>query len=127
MHKREPMAPIFVLPYSLLIYNTLNYIYIVIIINLNNIKMKDVKSNYDLVLEIIESYEMDDILSDFKKVFKKGKNISKDNYFEFCKGWIDDMSEMYYINLNWLYIESGGDESVFDEVEEYDEDGDLIL
>ena len=89
--------------------------------------MKNVKSNYDLVLEIIESYEMDDILSDFKKVFKKDKNVSKDDYFEFCKGWIDDMSEMDYVNLNWLYIESGGDESVFDEVEEYDEDGDLIV
>ena len=89
--------------------------------------MKNVKSNYDLVLEIIESYEMDDILSDFKKVFKKDKNVSKDDYFEFCKGWIDDMSEMDYVNLNWLYIESGGDESVFDEVEEYDEDGELIV
>jgi hypothetical protein len=89
--------------------------------------MKNVKSNYDLVLEIIESYEMDDILNDFKKVFKKGKNVSKDDYFEFCKGCIDDISEMYYIDLNWKYIESGGDESVFDEVEEYDEDGDLIL
>ena len=89
--------------------------------------MKNVKSNYDLVLEIIESYEMDDILSDFKKVFKKDKNVSKDDYFEFCKGWIDDMSEMDYVNLNWLYIESGGDESVYDEVEEYDEDGDLIV
>jgi hypothetical protein len=127
MHKREPMAPIFVLPSSLLIYNTLNYIYIIIIINLNNIKMKNVKSNYDLVLEIIESYEDQEILNDFKKEFKKGKNISKKEYMEFCVNYVDDMSEGYYINLNWLYIESGGDESVYDEVEEYDEDGDLIL
>lgn len=89
--------------------------------------MKNVKSNYDLVLEIIESYEDQEILNDFKKEFKKGKNISKKEYMEFCVNYVDDMSEGYYINLNWLYIESGGDESVYDEVEEYDEDGDLIV
>lgn len=72
------------------------------------------KSNYDLVLEVIESYEMENVLNDFKNKFEEGKNISKNDYFVFCEKYIDDMSELYYINLNWKYIKSGGDESVFD-------------
>ena len=79
------------------------------------------KSNYGLVLEIIENYEMESVLNDFKNKFEDGKNISKNDYFKFCKKYIDDMSELYYINLNWKYIESGGDESVFEEIDE-DED-----
>jgi hypothetical protein len=80
------------------------------------------KSNYDLVLEIIESYEMESVLNDFKSEFKEDDNISKKDYFEFCEKYIDDVSELYYINLNWKYIESGGDESVFDEMDEDDDD-----
>ena len=72
------------------------------------------KSNYDLVLEIIKYYEDEDILNDFLNMFEVGKNISKVDYFKFCESYIDDMSELYYIKLNWKYIKSGGDESVFD-------------
>ena len=72
------------------------------------------KSNYDLVLEIIESYNDKEMLNDFKSEFKKDKNIKKKDYIDFCYRYIDDMSEMYYIKLNWKYIKSGGDESVFD-------------
>ena len=79
------------------------------------------KSNYDLVLEIIKSYEMESVLNDFKSEFKEDDNISKKDYFEFCEKYIDDVSELYYINLNWKYIESGGDESVFDEMDEDDD------
>ena len=75
-----------------------------------------IKSNYDLVLEVIKSYEMEDVLSDFKDRFVEGENVSESDYFGFCCGYIDDISEEYYIRLNWKYIESGGDESVFDEV-----------
>ena len=28
---------------------------------------------------------------------------------------MDDMSDLYYIDLNWKYVRSGGDESVFEE------------
>jgi hypothetical protein len=73
------------------------------------------KSNYDLVLEIIESYEDEEILNDFKNEFEVGKNVSKSKYFEFCGNYIDDMSEIYYIRKNWKYIRSGGDDSVYDE------------
>ena len=74
------------------------------------------KNNYDLVLEVIESYEREDVLNDFKNEFEVGKSISKKDYIEFCGKWIDCSSDFYYINLNWKYIRSGGDESVFDEV-----------
>jgi len=74
------------------------------------------KSNYDLVLEIVKSYEAEDILNDFKDKFKEGSNISKSEFVEFFNKYIDDMSETYYIGLNWKYVNSGGDESVYDEM-----------
>ena len=75
------------------------------------------KSNYDLVLEVIENYDSEDILNDFKNEFEEGSNISESDYFWFCENYImDDLSEMMYVKLNWKYIKSGGDESVFDEV-----------
>ena len=80
------------------------------------------KSNYDLVLEIIESYDNEDILNDFKDEFIEGENVSEGDYFDFCRGYIDDMSEMYYVELNWKYIESGGDESVYDDDDDDDDD-----
>ena len=75
--------------------------------------MKNLKSNYDLVLEVIEGYEDENVLNDFKKKFKKGENVSKEDYFKFCKEYVNDGSEMYYVDLNYKYIESDGDESVF--------------
>ena len=79
-------------------------------------------SNYLLVLEIIESYENEKILECFKNEFEEGKDISKKDYYDFCGRWVDDVSEGYYIDLNWEYIESCGDESVYDEVDEDDEE-----
>lgn len=73
------------------------------------------KSNYDLVLEIVKSYEDKIILDNFKKEFEEDKNVSKKKYMEFFFDYIDDMSETYYIKKNWEYIRSGGDESVYDE------------
>ena len=76
-----------------------------------------IKSNYEFVLEVIKSYEMENVLNDFKNEFEEGSNISESDYFWFCENYImDDLSEMMYIKLNWKYIKSGGDESVFDEV-----------
>ena len=72
------------------------------------------KSNYDLVLEVIEYYDDEEILDDFKSRFVEGKNISKKDYEEFCYEYIDDGSDGYYIDLNWKFIKSGGDWSVFD-------------
>lgn len=72
------------------------------------------KSNYDLVLEVIKSYEMDFVLEDFKNEFVEGKNVSEKDYYSFCNKYVDDVSEEYDIYLNWKFIESGGDESVYD-------------
>jgi hypothetical protein len=71
-------------------------------------------NNYDVVLEVIESYEDEDILKDFKSKFKINKYISECDFYEFNMEHISDMSEEYFIKLNWKYIESG-DESVFNE------------
>jgi len=62
------------------------------------------KSNYELVLEIIESYDDEDILNDFKSRFKVEKNIRKKDYMLFCKEYIDDISEIEDIKLNWKEI-----------------------
>jgi len=82
------------------------------------------ESNYDLVKEIVLSCEDERILKPFNEEFKVGENVSRDKYDEFFMRFIDDMSETYYIRLNWKYIESGGDESVYDEEEWSDESDD---
>ena len=74
------------------------------------------KSNYDLVLEVIENYDNEDMICDFESRFVKGENIDRKDYNEFCCKYISDSSDWYYIDLNWKYIESGGDEDVFNEV-----------
>jgi len=72
------------------------------------------KSNYDLVLEVIENYDDEEILNDFKDRFIVGENISKEDYFKFCTEYNSDCSDDYYVKLNWKYIESGGDVDVFE-------------
>ena len=74
------------------------------------------KGNYDLVLEIVESCEDERILNSFLEEFEVGKSVSRDDYDKFFMRFIDDISEEYYIRLNWKYIISGGDESVYDEM-----------
>jgi len=69
--------------------------------------------NYDLVLYVIESFDDEDILSDFKNEFEEGKDIKKDDFISFCEKYSDDCGEWYYIKLNWEWIKSGGDYSVY--------------
>jgi len=72
------------------------------------------KSNYDLVLYVIESYDDEKILDDFKSRFVEDENINEEDYIKFCYEYISDGNDGYYIDLNWKFIESGGDWSVFD-------------
>ena len=67
------------------------------------------KGNYDLVLEVVEFYEDEEIMDDFKNEFKEGENVSKKSFVEFFNRFIDDMSEVEFIKNNWKYVESGGD------------------
>ena len=71
------------------------------------------KNNYNLVLEVIKCCD-EEVLEDFKNRFIENKNISKEDYEEFCYEYISDVNDGYYIDLNWKFIESGGDWSVFD-------------
>lgn len=73
------------------------------------------KGKYSLVLEIVESCEDEMILNSFLEEFEEGKDVSRKEYYEFFNKYMDDMSEEYYVGLNWKYIVSGGDESVYDE------------
>ena len=91
------------------------------------------KSNYELVKYVFESYEMDFVLEDFKNEFVEGENVSREDYMRFCSKYVDDSGEGYYIDLNWVFIESGGDwdlinkldsgdDSWRNELNDYDED-----
>ena len=80
------------------------------------------KSNYYLVLEVIDSYNDERVMNDFMDRFVEGENISYEDYEDFCGGYIDDVSEGYYIRMNWKYIESNGDMSIYDEIEEEEEE-----
>jgi hypothetical protein len=82
---------------------------------LNEYKINQPNSNYKLVLDVVESYDDEDIMKDFLETFPKEKNISKDEFFKFFEDWADDASEYHYIKLHWKYVKSGGDESVYDE------------
>ena len=64
-------------------------------------KIKFKIRSYDYVKEVIESYEDNKILNDFLEKFEVDKEISYDEYYNFCCNYIDDMSEVYYINCNW--------------------------
>ena len=80
-----------------------------------------IKSNYEFVLEVIKSYEMENVLEDFKNRFVEGENISREDYLDFCYKYVDDSSEGYYIDLNWEWIESGGDDDLINKLDNGDE------
>jgi hypothetical protein len=70
-------------------------------------------ASYEDVLGIIESYEDESILDDFKLEFVEGEDISKDDYSDFAISLIDDMSEVGYVQANWISI---WDEDIFEKV-----------
>lgn len=77
-------------------------------------------SNYNLVLEIIETFENYLLDEKFRNEFKPEQNVTKEQFYSFCEEYINGMSSNMkkyykgYIDKNWKYIESGGDDSVFD-------------
>jgi len=75
------------------------------------------KGNYDLVLEVVEFYEDEEIMDDFKNKFKEDENVSKKSFVKFFNRFIDDMSEVEFIKKNWEYVESGGDWSILEDDE----------
>ena len=50
---------------------------------LNEYKINQPNSNYKLVLDVVESYDDEDIMKDFLETFPEEKNISKDEFFKF--------------------------------------------
>jgi hypothetical protein len=67
-------------------------------------KKSQSKHSYDEVLEIIKSYEDENMLNDFKSEFPKNEFISRDDYSDFAINYIADMSEKEYIQANWISI-----------------------
>ena len=74
-------------------------------------KIKFKTRSYDYVKEVIESYEDEEILNDFKSKFEEGKEIEYKDYFEFCNDYIDDMSETSFIKANWIGV---SDDTVYE-------------
>jgi hypothetical protein len=78
-------------------------------------------SNYNLVKKVFEMYDDEEVLNDFLNEFEVGKDISKKEFGDFSNRYIDDMSEVIFIYRNWKYVESGGDESMF-EIDDFEND-----
>jgi ribosome assembly protein YihI (activator of Der GTPase) len=64
-------------------------------------KIKFKTRDYNYVKEIIESYEDEEMLNDFLNEFEVGKDIIYKDYLDFCYGFIDDLSEIMFIENNW--------------------------
>jgi ribosome assembly protein YihI (activator of Der GTPase) len=64
-------------------------------------KIKFKTRGYDYVKEVIESYEDDEMLNDFLNEFKVGEDIVYKDYLDFCYNYIDDLSEIMFIECNW--------------------------
>jgi ribosome assembly protein YihI (activator of Der GTPase) len=64
-------------------------------------KIKFKVRDYNYVKEIIESYEDEEILNDFLNEFEVGKDIIYKDYLDFCYNYIDDLSEIMFIENNW--------------------------
>ena len=60
--------------------------------------------SYNDVLELIKSYDDEDILFDFKDVFPENGIISKEDYISFTSDYIDDLSEAGMNKANWVSI-----------------------
>ncbi len=71
-------------------------------------------ASYEDVLGIIESYEDESVLDDFKLEFVEGEDISKDDYSDFAITLVDDMSEVGYVQANWISI---WDKDIFEKAE----------
>jgi hypothetical protein len=85
-------------------------------------KRLDYDPQYNLVLEIAENYDDEELLQDFLATFPVGEHINEKEFYDFFAKYVDDYGDWFYIKQNWKYVESGGDESVFDEEENDDED-----
>jgi hypothetical protein len=57
---------------------------------------------YKDALEIIESYEDEDILNDFTTQFPEGEPVTKQAYEAFTTPLVDDSADYQYIAANWV-------------------------
>jgi hypothetical protein len=69
------------------------------------------EASYNDVLDIMKSYEDESVLNDFKAEFSEGEPVNKKDYSDFAMTLIDDMSEVSFIQANWI---SMFDEEVYD-------------
>jgi hypothetical protein len=66
----------------------------------NNITVKDAR-------EYAISFEEDNILLDFDKTFFGKESVSKQEFMNFYEQYIDDMSEIKYLQAAWRKLSSG--------------------
>jgi hypothetical protein len=64
-------------------------------------KIKFKTRSYDYVKEVIESCEDEEMLNDFLNEFEIDKDIIYKDYLDFCYNYIDDLSEIMFIENNW--------------------------
>lgn len=72
------------------------------------------KSNYELVKEVVRMCDEKRIENEFLEEFKVGENVSKERFISFFERFFDGYGDEYeYNELNWEWVESGGDYSIF--------------
>jgi hypothetical protein len=64
-------------------------------------KIKFKTRDYNYVKEVIESCEDEEMLNDFLNEFEIDKDIIYKDYLDFCYNYIDDLSEIMFIESNW--------------------------
>jgi hypothetical protein len=64
-------------------------------------KIKFKTRDYNYVKEVIESCEDEEMLNDFLNEFEIDKDIIYKDYLDFCYNYIDDLSEIMFIENNW--------------------------
>jgi len=72
-----------------------------------NENLEDNTITVDDAREYAISFEDEDITSDFDKTFFGKENISKQEFMDFYEQYIDDMSEIKYLQAAWRKLSSG--------------------
>ena len=82
---------------------------------INEIKINNPITNYDKVKNIIEDYNDYEIMEKFYDTFKKGWEISYEEYITFTKQFMGDVGDIEFIRANWDYYVNGN-KNAFDDL-----------
>lgn len=77
------------------------------LINESQLNEAEKTISVDDAREYADSFDDEDILTDFNETFSKQDVITKSEFVNFFNEYIDDMSEIKYIQAAWRKLSSG--------------------